>query len=629
MTELPRILAPWATQIADLLPDLALALVPWLQRLDLVIGPMRSLASPGDGEPDGFSGLTRRGPYDRLLISEWLLASEVPEEFLRRAASGEHAFHELARREPTGDRACLALLDLGPSQLGAPRVAHLALLLVLWRRAQLAGADFRWARAQGGEIRERLDAASLVDLHLGQGARELDDEGFAAWQARPELRQAKGEIWWIGGPAICQRARRAGLPSVEIRDPLEPGQRLLVAQVRPPGRPAAEVSLPLPPPEDCVRLLREPFRKRAAPPAAPLRTPAGRKLATAHRPVFSHNGRRLFVALESGGVIVYAVPNSPNAPPAGAPVEYRAALGDRVIAGAWLQNRPQLLVERGAQLRLLDLGRKGGLVQGSSEIPADPPGTDSSPDATELRALQQIAAEVESWKQGAPAPPSPRWPRFGPLLTLPNTGHRFFVDERRRLRQIDTAAREATVLQGGVVGLAQSNHNVVLALDEAEADGRTVRFVVYQGVTRIVPVGRRHPIHGHEVFFGLGGLSYQTGPAAFEESPGEWVILHGNPVNEHRNRVPPGVVVVGVRANSDPVVPSLLAIVDQRRLVDFSDHKPTAELIRMTSPIAQVATSPTQSVVAVLAENGELCLYSLSYEKPLLRVFPGDEASSS
>lgn len=65
------------------------------------------------------------------------MATEVPDEFLRRAAAGEHGFLALASRRPPETRRCVALLGTGPDALGAPRLAHLALLVVLSARAQL------------------------------------------------------------------------------------------------------------------------------------------------------------------------------------------------------------------------------------------------------------------------------------------------------------------------------------------------------------------------------------------------------------------------------------------------------------------------------------------------------------
>src|SRR6185369_11571134 len=97
-------------------------------------------------------------------------------------------------------------------------------------------------------------------------------------------------------------------------DPLEPGKRDLLATVRRKGAAPRPVELPLPKPADCVRLLRDPFSaRRAPPPASPLaRGPQATGIA------FSQNGRRLMVRYRDGSVSAYPVPNSPHMPP-GAP----------------------------------------------------------------------------------------------------------------------------------------------------------------------------------------------------------------------------------------------------------------------------------------------------------------------
>ncbi|HSF40711.1 MAG TPA: hypothetical protein VLT87_13030, partial [Thermoanaerobaculia bacterium] len=137
--ELPRPLAPWRPWLAIFPRDLALSLGPVLQRLSFAVGPLRMERASGEGDPDGFDGLAQRGPYERLLPSEWLLADEAPEEFLRRAAGGEHTFLHLARPVPGGSHLSVALFDAGPGQLGSPRIAQLAALIVLARRAEAAG----------------------------------------------------------------------------------------------------------------------------------------------------------------------------------------------------------------------------------------------------------------------------------------------------------------------------------------------------------------------------------------------------------------------------------------------------------------------------------------------------------
>src|SRR5437773_2284421 len=104
MIELPAPLMPWAPYLTLVPNEQIRAFAPLVQRLDIAIGPLRVQARSGSGQPDGFDGISRRGSYERLLLSEWLLADEMPEEFARRAAMSEHAFLEIARLEPAGAR---------------------------------------------------------------------------------------------------------------------------------------------------------------------------------------------------------------------------------------------------------------------------------------------------------------------------------------------------------------------------------------------------------------------------------------------------------------------------------------------------------------------------------------------
>src|SRR5262249_50113041 len=124
--ELPRSLAPWARYLGIFPRETSLAIGPLVQRIALAVGPMRARSLSRAGDPDGFDDLSRRGSYERLLASEWLLADEAPDEFARRAAMGEHVFLSIARREPSGSRVSMALFDAGPNQIGSPRLAQLA-----------------------------------------------------------------------------------------------------------------------------------------------------------------------------------------------------------------------------------------------------------------------------------------------------------------------------------------------------------------------------------------------------------------------------------------------------------------------------------------------------------------------
>lgn len=91
-----------------------------LSRVHPLLGPIREQDTAGQPEFEGLGDLRRRGNYEHLLATEWLLADELPDEFLRRAASGEHLFLAPARQAHRANRLTIALFDAGPRQLGAP-----------------------------------------------------------------------------------------------------------------------------------------------------------------------------------------------------------------------------------------------------------------------------------------------------------------------------------------------------------------------------------------------------------------------------------------------------------------------------------------------------------------------------
>src|SRR5205814_2319608 len=135
------------------------------QRLALAIGPLRDSRSARAGEIDGLDGLARRGSYERLLLSEWLLLDEAPDEFLRRAAASEHAFLHLQRRQPGRTRRSIALLDAGPP-IAAPDD-----LWLIGSRGLTAAA----AQEPPGSILRRASSMVITD-RLEPGVAALDVE---------------------------------------------------------------------------------------------------------------------------------------------------------------------------------------------------------------------------------------------------------------------------------------------------------------------------------------------------------------------------------------------------------------------------------------------------------------------
>jgi len=326
--ELPRALSPWAEELSLFAPDLALGLGDLVRKLALFVGPMRTDRTIALADGSGLDGIDSRGSYERLLLSEWLLADEIPDEFTRRAASGEHMFLRPARRGPSHARASIALFDAGPSQLGSPRVAHIALLIVLARRAAAANATFRWGILQSQALRDDVTRGSLSSL-VGAGTTQtVDRERLKASLASYS---PSDDVWIIGG----DEARTTEASTVLVRDVLALDRRCVSLELHVPHAPVRRATLDLPSERDTARLLRDPFGIAKAAPTMALGLDVPQPTL-----VFADNGSKVF-ARTSLGVLSIPVPNSPRAG-VGKPKLQRAM--EVVAAVGRGPRRPTLLV---------------------------------------------------------------------------------------------------------------------------------------------------------------------------------------------------------------------------------------------------------------------------------------------
>lgn len=331
MTALPRALARWEAELAWLEPALVSAMGAMLPRIALAVGPLARSKEP-TGEPDGYGRIARRGPFDRMLASQWALLDEVPEEFLRRAFSNELLFHELARAEPKGSQRSVALFDAGPGSLGAPRIAHLAILVVLARRAAEVGVPFSWGTLREPLLRTFVGETSVRALLASRTPFAATEAALDAWSAQlweragsapesGERARRDDDVWVIGDCAtlVDVRARwgaRAALACVE--EPLALSATELSLTVTRAPRSPRVVALPLPEARDRVRLVRDPFRAPppAAPPRAvpsdaraPVRAALHVELARGTDVVFSRDGRKVIARTARGGVVAVALPD--------------------------------------------------------------------------------------------------------------------------------------------------------------------------------------------------------------------------------------------------------------------------------------------------------------------------------
>ncbi len=258
----------------------------------------RGLSSSGAAtlpdEPAGWSGLARRGPWDRLVPSEWALLEVAPEEFARRADEGELGFWQMARDGRAASRSVWLWLDAGPDQLGACRVVQIALMLWLQRVCRRTGGSFHWGVVQAPEAG-----------YEGFGAEELTK--FLSLRStdpprRPPERMDGMVTWCVGSegwmsqvPSSFQRVTLSqnGPESVELQ-----------AMER-------RLELPLPTGERAVRLLRDPMvwkvvKRTNAPVQRANLPPLGEALEDY---TFSLCGKKLLLAYRDR-IVVAPIPSS-------------------------------------------------------------------------------------------------------------------------------------------------------------------------------------------------------------------------------------------------------------------------------------------------------------------------------
>ncbi|KMM74478.1 hypothetical protein ACP93_16320 [Xanthomonas sp. NCPPB 1128] len=289
---LPPALQPWHAWLAWFDAEIATMVGDWLLRLDPLLGRGTARLQHGAAVMDGIDDLRRRGAYDRLLLSEWAVAELLADEFLRRAAHHEHLFLAPKLTRPRSDALVLALFDAGPAQRGAMRLLHVAMWILLARRAQAAGARFAWGVLQRpGEMRT-ADTPDAVRALLHARTHDLTSEADrTAWRAHlAGAGHASSECWWMSADDVVAGP---GDRQVQIRQRFD---ECLSVSIRTPQARRALV-LALPDARAAARLLRGEFIAAPAPMDMPAVQTLKGRLSLRQPPVFSIDGRHLALPL--------------------------------------------------------------------------------------------------------------------------------------------------------------------------------------------------------------------------------------------------------------------------------------------------------------------------------------------
>jgi hypothetical protein len=610
--DLPRPLAPWGPYLSIFPRDLALSLGPVLQRLSSAVGPLKVRRSSGDGEADGFDGLTRRGSYERLLASEWLLADEAPDEFMRRAVTGEHIFLRINHPAPGGSRVSVAIFDAGPGQLGSPRIAQLAALIVLARRAEAAGVRFAWGILQDpdGPLFSEVTEAGVLRLLQARTPHEASEGQVQAWRDRVRAWKELDDLWIVGPPRLGAMPTTRGASVLQVWDTLDPEMRRVAVKVRRgQGTTPSEVSLELPEDAACVRLLRDPF---AASAAAPRRLAAG--LVPVSNLIFAANASKLFARAAGGGLVGFPIPNSQRAD-AGAPRHYDPRPGAPPVAVGVAGKRVAVATSQEGVLVPWYYQKRGGASPGAAW--------------TSDRNDRDDRGDLDG--DGAPlfrdALPGDVPPLLHPMLTV--GGHAFVLDAEgalfrlaetpsgRALVRLAERVAAAAVVAGQLAFVEPASESGPARIATVAGNAAPITAVTLDGLGEAAFFG---------AFFGYGGrLAHpEHGLAAIEHPGGQWELLssRGRPF-----LIPfAGTRVVGVARDAQRGEPGLLLLEEDRRTLLLAGLSWTRKLPPAAAEIAQVAASSAAPHYAYTTLGGEIVMGSFDHDAPLFRLIPEGEA---
>ncbi|UQA57501.1 hypothetical protein [Polyangium aurulentum] len=579
MIDLPRALLPWKKALALFPRELALPLGDLVGKLALLVGPLAAPEGGGAGDPDGVGGIGRRGPFERLLATEWALAEEAPEEFLRRAVTAELSFVELSHRRPAAARRSVVLFDVGPDQLGAPRVAHLAALVLLAQRADEAGASFAWGVLQDPAcaLTSAVTEASVRGLLRQRSARRASAED--ARRFREALGHGAAEVWVVGAPEAAKACEALSPERIEIEDSFDPGALHSIEVRAFVGRRAPRAArLDLPAEALTVRLLRDPF---GAVSAAPLLVHAGMAFAPGTNILFGWDDKKIFLRGALGELLTIPVPNSPNVQPPPHPRVFRPPVGEVLVGVGERRGRAgQLAVtQRDGELIVHTLSRRLGASAGSARF----------------RCAEAVAEDA----------------RLGLLCPLDEEIF-FFHDARGRLLRL--ADGEAQVFQMRIAALCHHVDPIMVtpgAPPNVLTVGSDKQRKIFVKTAMVVPVKAR----GEEAVLGWGVVALRVSNAT-------WVV-HVGPAGSDLRRTPrPGDEVVGVVQNVDPSRTGLVVLDASRTRIEHIGETATTTWVTSAAPITYARASDMKGHIALITEDGALSVYSPHERARVLHLVP-------
>lgn len=598
--KLPASLSPWAKHLQIFPEEISLTLGNYVQKISPFINPINSHDEDSDGEPNGYDGVNRRGIYERLLLSELALADEIGEEFIRRAVMGEHLFLNLAKVNPSAKRVTVALFDAGAMQIGTPRIAHLAALIILARRAEAANAMFLWGVLQDEKnLVISDDTESSVKILLeSRTPKDIEEEDILRWRENLSDFHDFSDVWLIGSSNISQFTQTKEFSHLYIDEILELGKSELNLKIKSASGIEKQINLELPPPNICTRLLRNPFEI-----VSPISAYRGKLDGQVANFFFDATGTKLFAKLDSENILSFAVQNQRSVSIAKyqntavklQPKVHNSYNSKEYIGVGRLKKAIAFISKADDRKLRLEYQRYGfSLPIGLYEIEN---GEFSFPENEDgLLKVNSI---------------SPRRSQYDEAAILDAKGNLFSLKQKSLVKS-DNTVGYARLLATNVLAIARTEHEFMYVGCE---DGNEYHHVVSVSntVDRKALSGRRL----NQAFFGRGEHGNKV--LAFEDTSGNWNILEDK---ENIRIMPrPQGEVVGVYKDSR-FAPNagFFELMEDKRTLEFCwAYGRRREILKTDEEIIKIEFSPRSPMLAYQTASGELVIFSLTHKAAIGR----------
>ncbi|NHZ89169.1 hypothetical protein F2P45_09085 [Massilia sp. CCM 8733] len=488
---------------------------------------------------------------------------------------------------------CVAMFDAGPGQPDAARVLHMALFILLARRARAARMHLRWGVLQApGRSRFSADEHALgalltVRAPLPAGQADLD-----GWNTDQASHDAPDDFWQIGGAGTAALARMTARVTVAVAPD---GASLQVTLARQGGVHALRLALPQA--GIVQRLVRHPVAALAE--NGRLRTGLRDAPTPEHAPHFGLSDTKVLASRFDGGTLEFSLHHAFE-PHAGMPVRRRLPKRGR-LAG-------QLLFGGRAGLGQVALSGESMIFNGftgeftnSRRCPLPPPAQFQAP--------------------GRGGRPLPTFYQFHDRMQ-----YVFMLDGAGRLLEWSAERGQPEigfrVVASGGASVAQGTQVLGYA---SVAGGKTTIHAISQhgdAATICFPFAARRVLFGE--FIGMPSLAR----LAVQVGATQWLLAAG--ADMQTVEVDEGATVIAlVRASASHMnkQPALLVLSADRQSASLCTATLRQVVLVTGLPMVHLVTDQRAQLLCwMLAGTHELCVRALHGGGLLLHVIPDQAA---